>query len=110
MSDFVVTAHAFERLEERFPEWIESKSEYDQATMIHEEVMDALDDGRHANVPPVELSPASERWKASEKGSYYVWTADKKRGYLMREVKGDLLVVTVLAGCSREEALRRVQR
>lgn len=110
--DFIVTIHAFERLEERFPDLIKGITDIEQAAMIHEEVMDALDHGRRSKIPPLELAPNGvERWNLRRPGSYAVWTADKCRGYVLQEdPKEGLLVLTVLKGRSREMSARKLTR
>jgi len=107
-SDFVVTIHAFERMEERFPDLIKGMSDVEQAHLIRDEVMDALDAGRHGSIPPIELSPrALERWIVRQRGSYVVWTKEKDRGYVLQDDDEEgTLVLTVLFGVKREIALR----
>lgn len=110
-TDFVVTIHAFERLEERFPELIAGMSDKQQAELVHREVMEAFEGGRHGRVPPIEISSKiNERWMAREPNTFFVWTKDKKRGYLMREddVEG-MLVVTVIFGMPSHLALRKLK-
>ena len=102
-TDFVVTIHALERMEERFPELTKEMSDTKQAELMQGEVMDALEAGRHGMVPPVELSArAVERWQYRKPGGYVVWTQDKERGYVVQECpKEGLVVLTVIAGEDR---------
>lgn len=108
-ADFVVTAHALERMEERFPKLTEEMNDTKQAELMQEEVMDALEAGRHGTVPPVELSArAVERWTHRKRGGYVAWTRGKERGYVLQEDETEgLIVLTVIAGEEREAALGR---
>ena len=108
-TDFVVTIHALERMEERFPQLVEKMSDTGQAELIHKEVMDALDSGRHGMVPPLELAArATDRWEHRRQGGYVAWTQDKGRGYVLQEhAEEGLIVLTVLTGEGREEAQGR---
>jgi hypothetical protein len=110
-TDFVVTIHAFERLEQRFPDLVSNMSDRDQAKLVHREVMDAIDSGRHGRVPPLELSSKiGDRWMVREQNTFFVWTQDKKRGYLMREDPDEgLLVVTVIFGMPLHLAKQKLQ-
>lgn len=110
--DFVVTAHAFERFEQRFPGLCFARTDVEQANFIHSEVMDALECGRRGTVPPIQLSTKYiERWQVRAPGAYFVWTADKKRGYLIREDDDEgMLVVTVIASVPMHQAKRRLTR
>ncbi len=110
--DFVVTIHALERFQERFPELAETRTDRKQGELIHGEVMDALDAGRHAKVPPIELAcHGAERWEQRNPGAYVVWNADKGRGYaIIEDDEEGMLVMTVLVGESREQAMRKLKR
>lgn len=110
-TDFVVTIHAFERLEQRFPELVSGMSDRKQANLVHREVMDALENGRHGQVPPIELqSKRIDRWVVREPNTFVVWTKDKKRGYLMREdAEEGLLVVTVIFGMPHHLATKKLR-
>lgn len=102
-ADFVVTIHALERMAERFPILIEGMEDDEVAVLIHGEVQEALEAGRHGKVPPLELAPSGHaRWDTSRKDGYVTWTADKRRGYVMQEAEEGLLVLTVLVGVDRE--------
>jgi hypothetical protein len=102
--DFVVTVHALERLEERFPELVEGLNDRQRGSLVYDEAMDALEHGRCANVPPIELAPTGrERWTASKKDALTVWVPDKMRGYVLLDVTEGMLVLTTLAGTEREK-------
>jgi len=106
-SDFIISIHALERFEERFPAI--QLDDNDKGALIHREVMDALDAGRHSTVPPIELSArATDRWMYRKQGGYVAWTQDKGRGYVLQEqAEEGLIVLTVLAGEEREVAQKR---
>lgn len=108
-SDFVVTIHAFERIEQRFPDLVAGLDDQAQAELIHREIHEGLDAGRHGTVPPIELSArGTERWITRTPSSYYVWTQDKQRGYLVVEDPEEgLVVLTLVYGIAREEAVRQ---
>ena len=108
-TDFVVTIHAFERMEERFPHLVRGKSDDSQARLMQKEVMEALEKGRYGSVPPVELSAKSvDRWEHRKSGGYVAWTQDKGRGYILQEDEEEgLIVLTVIAGEARDAALKR---
>lgn len=99
--DFIVSAHALDRFEERFPDlWTDDE---EVARFIHLEVCDALDAGRASFVPPVELATTDlDRWEAGK--GLTAWTPLKTRGYVLLESEEGMLVVTVLRGRSSEEA------
>ena len=108
-TDFVVTIHALERMEERFTDTVADLDDVAQAQLIHAEVHDALEAGRHSTVPPIELSArATDRWMYRKQGGYVAWTQDKGRGYVLQEqAEEGLIVLTVLAGEEREVAQKR---
>ena len=108
-TDFVVTIHALERMEERFPELTKGMSDGEQAKLMQEEVMGALEAGRYGSVPPVELAARSiDRWEHRKQGGYVSWTQDKVRGYVLQEDDREkLIMVTVIAGEERELAWSR---
>lgn len=99
--DFVITVHALERFQERFPElW---DNDPDTGELIHRECLDALNEGRTGNVAPLELAHYDPvKWQAGK--CYYAWTPDKQRGYAIADSDGDAIVVTVLKGQTHEEA------
>lgn len=106
--DFVVTGHALERMEARWPRLVLGMSDGQIANLIHEEVIDALEHGRHAVVPPIELASIDLEihvMREGEKGAM-CWTADKKRGYVYRTGPDGLVVMTVVAGQERTHAIR----
>ena len=100
-NDFVVSAHAMERFEERFPElWT---SDEDAAYLIHGECEDALTEGRASFIAPLELANNDlDRWEAGK--GLVVWVPDKTRGYVLLESDEGLLVTTVLKGKTPSEA------
>ena len=96
--DFIVTVHALDRFQERFPEYAAFNDDL-QAQVIYEEVMEAFEAGRASGVAPAELAPLNHHgWKPAAKGCSYVWNKDKERGYVLQRVGTDLLVLTVLTG------------
>jgi hypothetical protein len=108
-ADFVVTIHALERMEERFPDLIGGMDDRSLGEFIHGEVMDALEAGRQAKMAPLELAPhGMRRWVSAKKDSYVVWNEDKLRGYVMQDADEGLLVLTVLTGGDREEKRRKL--
>ena len=106
--DFVVTIHALLRFEERIQRGL---SDQEMAAVIHDDVMDALCDGRHGYVPPLELANnALERTVKFGTDSFYAWTRDKSRGYVLRDDPDGLHVMTVLRGVTHAQALRKLFR
>lgn len=102
--DFIVTVHALQRFEERFPELVEGLNDQQTGRLIYDEAMEALDQGRRASVPPLELAPSGrDRWIANKKDALTVWVPDKMRGYVLLDVAEGTLVVTTLVGTEREE-------
>lgn len=109
-SDFIITIHALVRFRERFPELARGVSDRGQGEFIHREVMDALDNGRHASILPIELTSYGSRWDPGVPGSYFVWTKDKMRGYAIQEHPEEgMLVKTVLVGRNRKMAMKKLQ-
>lgn len=110
--DFIVTIHALERFHERFPDLAEPRTDREQGELIHKEVMAALDAGRHAKVPPIELAcHGAERWEQRNPGAYIVWNEGKTRGYaVVEDEKEGMLVLTVLVGEEREVAMRKLRK
>ena len=108
---FIVTIHALERFEERFPKISKSLTDRELGEFIHSEVMEALDAGRQAKMPPIELAPyKTEYWIRKEPGSSYVWNEDKMRGYaIVEDPKEGTLVATVLVGEERSYAMRKLR-
>lgn len=109
--DFIVTIHAFERIEERFPELVKGMSDRRQAELMNREVMDALDHGRYSTSAPLEFtSKAIQNWINRRPDSYFVWTQDKKRAYLVQENNEGISVVTVLARSDIAVVVGRMRR
>jgi hypothetical protein len=103
--DFIVSIHAVERFEERFPDlWT---NDDDAGQFIYRETMDALDSGRVASVPPLELADNDlRRWKARK--SKIVWIPEKTRGYVLVDGEEGMTVATVLVGKTTTEARSRL--
>jgi hypothetical protein len=74
---------------------------------IYHETMDALNEGRVASVPPLELANNDIRqWKAA--GSRIAWVPMKTRGYVLVDGAEGLTVATVLVGRPATEARSRL--
>lgn len=101
--DFVISAHALERFQERFPEqWVNDDV---AAQTIYREVMEGFANGRASYVAPIELALHDlDRWQAGR--GVFVWTPKKVRGYVVVEASEGQLVATVLVGKSTEQARR----
>ena len=99
--DFVITAHALERFQERFPTLWEDDQQ--AAELIHGECEDALTEGRASYVAPLELANNDlDRWEAGK--GLTVWTPQKRRGYVLLETQEGMLVTTVLKGKTSQDA------
>lgn len=111
-TDFIITVHALERFEERFPDLIDGKTDQQVGAFIHTEVMDALEARRFGKIPPIELAAHSaEGWEQRNPGAYMCWTREKTRGYAIVEDKSEgMLVTTVLFGESRDYAMRKLKK
>jgi hypothetical protein len=108
VSDFTVTVHALERIEERWPDFFCEMSDDQIAVFIQSEVIDAFESGRVSNVPPVEFSSINIGAN-HQGGSQTCWNADKDRGYVFREDEDGLVVMTVSRGQPRHEALGKLR-
>lgn len=99
--DFIISVHALERFEERFPTlWT---SEDDVGQFIYEETMEAIDNDRISQVLPVEFASNDlDRWEAGR--SQLAWTHHRTRGYVLHENEDGLVVATVLQGRPTEQA------
>ena len=104
-ADFIISIHALERFEERFPSlWTDDD---DIGNLIYRETMDALNEGRVGSVPPLELANNDlERWVSGK--SKIAWVPDKTRGYVLVEGEDGMTVATVLVGRTTEEARSRL--
>jgi len=104
-SDFIISIHALERFEERFPEiWT---NDDDIGNLIYRETMDALDEGRVGSVPPLELANNDlERWVSGK--SKIAWVPEKTRGYVLVDGDDGLTVATVLVGRTTKDARSRL--
>lgn len=108
--DLIVTGHALERTEERWPELVDGLTDKEVARIIQGEVNDALVAGRYGSFCPIELANNDvERWGA-KRGGWYCWLEDKSRGYFCVEEDNATTVITVLVGEDRETAKRKLQR
>jgi hypothetical protein len=104
--DFIISVHALERFQERFPTLWTNDDEV--GLLIYEETMDALDAGRVSSVPPLELASNDlDRWTASGKARI-VWVPLKTRGYVLIDGSDGCTVATVLVGRATEEARSRL--
>ena len=103
--DFIVSAHALDRFQERFPDLYENDQQ--AAELMHQECEEALVQGRASFVPPLELALNDlDRWEAGK--GLTVWTPSKERGYVLLESPEGMLVATVLIGRSTKDARRRL--
>lgn len=104
-SDFIISVHALERFEERFPTlWT---NDDDTGLFIYHETMDAINEGRCGTIPPLELANNDfDRWVAGK--SRIAWVPMKTRGYVLVETDEGLTVATVLVGRSTAEARSRL--
>lgn len=103
--DFIVSVHALERFQERFPTlWTNDE---DTGMFIYHETMDALNEGRVASVPPLELANNDiGRWRSAS--SRIAWVPMKTRGYVLVDGSEGLTVATVLVGRTATEARSRL--
>lgn len=110
--DFIITIHALERFEQRFPEIAREKTDQQIGELIHAEVMEALDAGRKAKIPPIELASYEiSAWEQRKPGFFITWVKDKTRGYaLVDDPEEGMLVKTVLYGEPRDFAMRKLRR
>ena len=111
-TDFVGTAHALERMVEHWPEDFELMNDDLIAAFIHEEVTLALESGRHAQVPPLELiapNPHMHLYRSTGVGEC-CWTKDKLRGYAYRIGDDGLVVMTAFKGQPQMEARKKLQQ
>ena len=104
--DFVISIHALERFEERFPEHWTSDEEIGQ--LIYRETMEAMEAGRSGHVPPIEIANHNiTQWVPGK--SLFAWTTDKSRGYvLVEDEEGEMTVATVLVGQPRSQAREKL--
>lgn len=102
--NFIVSAHALERFEERLPGLYQDDQQ--AAQMIHRECQAALDEGRVGKLAPLELSTYDANlWKANK--GLVVWIRSKTRGYVLLDTDEGTLVTTVLVGRDAQEARKR---
>lgn len=107
--DFIVTIHALERMEQRFPDLVAGMSDQEIGELVHREVMAALDAGRQSKFAPLEFAPyIARRWVPQKKGASVAWTEDRKRGYALQESEEGLLVTTVLWGVDNDVQTKRI--
>ena len=105
LDDFIVTVHALERFQERFPTlWTNDE---DVGLLIYEETMEAIDAGRVSTVAPLELATYDlNRWAPGK--ARFVWVSSKERGYVILNGNNGLTVATVLVGQTTEAARSRL--
>lgn len=105
--DFIVSVHALERFQERFPSlWT---NDDDVGMLIYNEVMDAMSEGRIASVAPIEFANYDiDRWVAGR--SKIVWVPLKTRGYVLVDGYDGMTVATVLVGKPSSEARSRLYK
>lgn len=105
VEDFIISVHALERFEERFPTlWTNDE---DVGMLIYNETMDAITEGRIASVAPIEFANHDiDRWVAGK--SKIVWVPMKTRGYVLIDGYGGMTVATVLVGKPSNEARSRL--
>lgn len=102
--DFIVSAHALERFEERLPSLY--RNDQQAARLIHKECTAAIKEGRSGKLAPIELSHYDSRlWKANK--GLVVWIRSKTRGYVLLDTPEGTVVTTVLVGRDAQEARRR---
>lgn len=106
-SDFIISIHALERFQERFPTlWT---NDDDVGMLIYNEAMDAIAEGRIASIAPIEFANYDiTRWTAGK--SKIVWVPHKTRGYVLVEGYEGTTVATVLVGKPSSEARSRLYK
>lgn len=106
-NDFIVSVHALERFQERFPGlWTNDE---DIGMLIYNETMDALSEGRVATVAPLEFANHDlDRWVAAK--SKIAWVPLKTRGYVLIDGYDGVTVATVLVGKPSSEARERLYK
>lgn len=110
MDDLIISIHALERMEQRWPSLCEGLSDEQIGLVIQKEVDDAWDKNRHHRVCPLELAHSNiHKWKV-EKNVWYLWTEGKDRGYVIADRPDGVTVLTTLVGESKEKAKRKLQR
>jgi len=101
----VVSVHALDRFEERFPE--EWASDRDVGQLIYQETMEAFEAGRVSHIPPLEFADNDiSRWNARK--SKIVWVPEKTRGYVIVDGYEGMTVATVLVGQPAEQARNKL--
>lgn len=107
--DLIITIHALERIEERWPRITIGLTDLEVARLIQDEVNDALVAGRCHHSCPLELANTNlARWRV-EKNIQFVWTKNKERGYVIAEREEGIVVLTTLIGQDPEQAKRKLQ-
>jgi len=103
-NDFIVSAHALERFEERLPALYQDDQQ--AAEFIHSECISALNEGRSGKLAPLELSHYdASLWRANK--GMVVWVRAKTRGYVLLDTEEGRIVTTVLVGRDAQEARTR---
>jgi len=89
---YVISGHALERFEERYPELV-GGDDNETARLIQAEVEEALRAGRVSHVLPREMWGYTRERAVNREGGEFVWTAARDRGYAICD-RGDEVVVT----------------
>jgi hypothetical protein len=108
--DLVITGHALERMEERWPKLCAGLTDEEVGRLIQGEVNDALVRERVSHICPLELANTNiARWRA-EKNVLYVWTENKERGYVISYRDDGIVVLTTLIGQAHAVARKKLHR
>lgn len=110
-SDMVISIHALERMETRWPGLCEGLTDEEVARVIQGEINDAVVGGRYGDMCPLELANNNvERWRA-RKGVWFSWNEDKTRGFAVADDwEEGVVVLTTLIGDTAEKARQKLIR
>jgi len=93
---YVISGHALERFEERYPGLV-GRDDDETARLIQAEVEEALRAGRVSHVCPREMWPRTlSRAVNRVRGGEFVWTPARDRGYAICDRGDEVVVTTVL--------------
>lgn len=110
MADLIISIHALERMEERWPKLCKGLNDAEVGRFIQGEVNDAFLKNRQHRVCPLELANSNvHKWKV-EKNVWYLWTEGKDRGYVIADRDDKVTVLTTLVGQNKETAKRKLRR